>query len=110
MAATASLASTFSDTEIGSPMARSSATNAARVRSPGGWPATSPARRADPGKDCAPRDRAVPGDTPGPPWPRPRWTGTPGGQLGRRLLDVRLVLEQHVQRVSGQLRGDLVGT
>ncbi len=34
---------------------------------------------ADPGGHSAPWDSAFPGDTPGPPWPRPRWPGTPRG-------------------------------
>src|SRR5438045_5709568 len=69
-ARTAAMASTFSATEIGRPMVRSSATKAASVARP----AMSALR----------------------------------GQFGRRLLDVRLVLEQDMERVGGELRRDLL--
>src|ERR1700722_16066351 len=77
MATIAAMASTFSDTEIGSPIVRSSATKAARV-GPGG-----PCSRPD--------------------------TSALRGQLGRRLLDVRLVLEQDMERINGKLGSDLLG-
>src|SRR5215469_10149053 len=73
MARSAAAASTFSASETGKPMARSSATKAARIFSTAAGPS---ARR---------------------------------GELGRGLLDVRLMLQQDVQRVDDELAADLLG-